>query len=368
MLYNNSIAHKHNHHTNNNPYLYISTSTMIQYRSPFYIDKNGIPSRAVSSIIRTSLEEGVNQALTAAETTKFKGCTSEADLMRFRAAVKGLAREYNSWNMQRNKEERDWKVARRDATLLGMVAAGVEGTKAAGTGRNRDEEHLVDDDSDSDSDGSDYGEDGVVHEKAYNGDLVGKYNESGQPGTAHRKSVLNSERDVESVMDDDLYIDLMRSNTQNQSSGSSGSEGGIHDDEGPATYAVPQLEGMAHMDGSGIEVIENYLPDSSIIPVRGPANFNSNYEDPNNENENDDNGSIAASDMTSASVAEARRNFNARMQSLDQEEQVRVEVEAEKRKEEDLKRAEEKALKGKSKSKFRFKGLLLYIVILIHMK
>ena len=85
-------------------------------QAPFYIDKNGIPRRAGSSIIKNALQDAVdttvdptpsNPTTTSNHNNKRKDSTvSEADRMRYRAAVRKLKTEYGEWNKQALLEAR----------------------------------------------------------------------------------------------------------------------------------------------------------------------------------------------------------------------------------------------------------------------
>jgi len=105
-------------------------------QSPFYIDKLGVPSRAVASIVRTSLKEDTPKAHSDLEMRKYKGCKSEADLMRFRAAVRGLSAEYAAWDKLKLEEE---IIFRRQMRALNLANGGGDATQKNGNGNEKNE-------------------------------------------------------------------------------------------------------------------------------------------------------------------------------------------------------------------------------------
>ncbi len=85
-------------------------SVLAASMSPFYVDKLGVPSRAVASIIRSVLDDDVIK-FTEKEKNKFKVSRSEADFMRFRNAVSSLNKEYSIWDNHLKNEEISYRKA-----------------------------------------------------------------------------------------------------------------------------------------------------------------------------------------------------------------------------------------------------------------
>ena len=96
---------------------FVRLAKMASSQSPFYIDQMGVPSRAVGSIVRYALKEGTVGAISESHRHKNKGCTTEADLMRFRAAVRGLSMEYASWAKKKAEEESMYLLQLRENVL-----------------------------------------------------------------------------------------------------------------------------------------------------------------------------------------------------------------------------------------------------------
>ncbi len=107
---------------------------MASSQSPFYIDTLGIPSRAVGSIIRSSLRDDASNAHNHAEHRKYKGCRSEADFMRFRIAVRGLSQEYAAWDKLKMEEETAFRIHLRQLNASKGQGGTIE--KSATDGQN----------------------------------------------------------------------------------------------------------------------------------------------------------------------------------------------------------------------------------------
>jgi hypothetical protein len=126
------------------------------HTSPFYIDKDGVPSRAVGSIIKSALPPYPENRLgyTKAETKRKKTARSEADLIRFRlAATQGLKAEYEKWSEVENEELKAFKDAQKQARDLERKLASEEEAAAAAAKKasaaNRDEDSDSEDEKEA---------------------------------------------------------------------------------------------------------------------------------------------------------------------------------------------------------------------------
>lgn len=120
-------------------YGFTRLSKLSSSQSPFYIDKLGVPSRAVASIVRTSLKEDTPKAHSDLEMRKYKGCKSEADLMRFRAAIRGLSAEYAAWDKLKIEEEVIFRRKMRDLNLAKNQDFSGDATQKNGNGNEKNE-------------------------------------------------------------------------------------------------------------------------------------------------------------------------------------------------------------------------------------
>ena len=80
-------------------------------RSCFYIDKSGVPSRAVGSNVKYAIED------TGHKTGRRPKTVSEADLMRFRHACKLLQAEYDRWRRRLDEEKEKFDDEERQAKI-----------------------------------------------------------------------------------------------------------------------------------------------------------------------------------------------------------------------------------------------------------
>ena len=121
--------------------------------SPFYIDKDGVPPRAVGSIIRSALPRQPENPLgyTEKEAKRKKHAKSDADLMRFRlATTQGLKAEYERWAREGEEELRAFKKAQAEALELERQLASEEAATQVAKKKSKKGEEDTDSDNDSD--------------------------------------------------------------------------------------------------------------------------------------------------------------------------------------------------------------------------
>ena len=117
-------------------------SLLAASNAPFYMDKFGVPCRAVGSIVRWALKHSSKNGLSESEKEKYKGCKNEADLMRFRAAFRGLQQTYSAWDAAKLVEEAEFRRMLRSEEsinpgITGTVGgAATTGVKATANGAN----------------------------------------------------------------------------------------------------------------------------------------------------------------------------------------------------------------------------------------